>query len=174
MRWAIRPPARGTACCTRVCRGCSMISLSPGLAMAWAADAPGDRAAADWTMGDDRPDRGPAPRPHGDRHDRHDRGPSSGQPTPVDRWHAPWRPTYADAILDRLVHNAIRLPLKGNRCASRRPAGVNVSADAERRQELTTGFNTGDNSKMQQGDAARTRRGEWRGNQARAARQPRE
>ncbi len=32
----------------------------------------------------------------------------------MDRWHATiGDPTYADAILDRLVHNAIRLPLKG-------------------------------------------------------------
>jgi DNA replication protein DnaC len=51
----------------------------------------------------------------------------------VDRWHATiGDPTYADAILDRLVHNAIRLPLKGK--SLREPeaeAGVNVSADAE-------------------------------------------
>ena len=33
---------------------------------------------------------------------------------PVDRWHATIGvPTYADAILDHIVHNAIRLPLKG-------------------------------------------------------------
>ena len=36
VRWAIRPPARATACCTRACRGCSTTSLSPGSAMAWA------------------------------------------------------------------------------------------------------------------------------------------
>ena len=40
-------------------------------------------------------------------------------------------PTYADAILDRLVHNAIRLPLKGK--SLREPeadAGVNAECDA--------------------------------------------
>ncbi len=32
----------------------------------------------------------------------------------MDRWHATIGvPTYADASLDRIVHNAIRLPLKG-------------------------------------------------------------
>lgn len=33
---------------------------------------------------------------------------------PIDRWHA-WldEPTLADAVLDRLVHNACRLDLKG-------------------------------------------------------------
>jgi DNA replication protein DnaC len=47
--------------------------------------------------------------------DRHDRGSIIlASQLPVDRWHATiGDPTYADAILDRLVHNAIRLPLKG-------------------------------------------------------------
>jgi DNA replication protein DnaC len=55
--------------------------------------------------------------------DRHDRGSIIlASQLPVDRWHATiGDPTYADAILDRLVHNAIRLPLRANRCASRRP-----------------------------------------------------
>ena len=35
--WAIRPPVRATACCTRACRGCLTTLLSPGSAMAWAA-----------------------------------------------------------------------------------------------------------------------------------------
>ena len=66
--------------------------------------------------------------------DRHDRGSIIlASQLPVDRWHATiGDPTYADAILDRLVHNAIRLPLKGK--SLREPeaeAGVNVSADAE-------------------------------------------
>ena len=47
--------------------------------------------------------------------DRHDRGSIIlASQLPIDRWHATiGDPTYADAILDRLVHNAIRLPLKG-------------------------------------------------------------
>lgn len=47
--------------------------------------------------------------------DRHDRGSIIlASQIPVDRWHATiGDPTYADAILDRIVHNAIRLPLKG-------------------------------------------------------------
>ena len=46
---------------------------------------------------------------------RHDRGPIIlAAQVPVDRWHATiGDPTYADAILDRIVHNAIRIPLKG-------------------------------------------------------------
>ena len=65
--------------------------------------------------------------------DRHDRGSIilAGQ-LPVDRWHATiGDPTYADAILDRLVHNAIRLPLKGK--SPREPetdAGVNAESNA--------------------------------------------
>ena len=47
--------------------------------------------------------------------DRHDRGSIIlATQVPVDRWHATiGDPTYADAILDRIVHNAIRIPLKG-------------------------------------------------------------
>src|SRR5208337_1115082 len=47
--------------------------------------------------------------------DRHDRGSIIlASQLPVERWHATiGDPTYADAILDRLVHNAIRVPLKG-------------------------------------------------------------
>jgi DNA replication protein DnaC len=47
--------------------------------------------------------------------DRHDRGSIIlASQLPVDRWHATiGDPAYADAILDRIVHNAIRLPLKG-------------------------------------------------------------
>jgi DNA replication protein DnaC len=33
----------------------------------------------------------------------------------VDKWHAQIRdPTLADAILDRLIHNAHKIPLKGD------------------------------------------------------------
>jgi DNA replication protein DnaC len=47
--------------------------------------------------------------------DRHDRGSIIlASQFPVDRWHGMiGDPTYADAIMDRIVHNAIRLPLKG-------------------------------------------------------------
>jgi DNA replication protein DnaC len=65
--------------------------------------------------------------------DRHDRGSIVlASQLPVDRWHATiGDPTYADAILDRIVHNAIRLPLKGK--SMREPetdAGVNAGSDA--------------------------------------------
>ena len=48
-------------------------------------------------------------------------------------WHATiGDPTYADAILDRLVHNAIRLPLKGK--SRRKPetnGEINPGGDAK-------------------------------------------
>jgi DNA replication protein DnaC len=47
---------------------------------------------------------------------------------PVDRWHdVIGDPTLADAILDRIVHNAHRLPLKGDSLRKRTAA---KSADA--------------------------------------------
>ena len=43
---------------------------------------------------------------------------------PVDRWHALiGDPTYADAVLDRLVHNAYRLDLEGDSLRRTRPPG---------------------------------------------------
>lgn len=43
---------------------------------------------------------------------------------PVDRWHAlVGDPTYADAVLDRLVHNAHRLDLEGDSLRRTRPPG---------------------------------------------------
>jgi DNA replication protein DnaC len=47
--------------------------------------------------------------------DRHDRGSTViATQIPVDRWHDQiGDPTYADAILDRLVHNAYRFELRG-------------------------------------------------------------
>jgi DNA replication protein DnaC len=37
------------------------------------------------------------------------------QPNPVDKWHALiGDPTYADAILDRIIHNAYRINLTGH------------------------------------------------------------
>jgi len=66
--------------------------------------------------------------------DRHDRGSIIlASQIPVDRWHATiGDPTYADAILDRIVHNAIRLPLKGK--SLREPdtdPGVDAGGDQE-------------------------------------------
>jgi DNA replication protein DnaC len=66
--------------------------------------------------------------------DRHDRGSIIlASQIPVDRWHATiGDPTYADAILDRIVHNAIRLPLKGK--SLREPdtdPGVDTGGDQE-------------------------------------------
>ena len=43
---------------------------------------------------------------------------------PVDAWHAHLDdPTLADAILDRLVHNAYQLELKGESMRKRKPLG---------------------------------------------------
>src|SRR5450759_1131435 len=52
---------------------------------------------------------------------------------PVDHWHeAIANPTIADAILDRLVHNAHRLTLKGEsmRKMAAKRAGLDVKQDA--------------------------------------------
>ena len=59
--------------------------------------------------------------------DRHDRGSIIlATQVPVDRWHATiGDPTYADAILDRIVHNAIRIQLTGE---SRRKPETNGEA----------------------------------------------
>jgi DNA replication protein DnaC len=47
---------------------------------------------------------------------------------PVDSWHAALAdPTLADAILDRLVHNAHRITLKGPSMRRRQPEGVPVA-----------------------------------------------
>ena len=46
---------------------------------------------------------------------------------PVDQWHAfIGHPTYADAILDRLVHNAHRIDLTGESLRRRRPTAPGV------------------------------------------------
>ena len=67
--------------------------------------------------------------------DRHDRGSIIlASQIPVDRWHATiGDPTYADAILDRIVHNAIRLPLKGK---SLREPDTDPGVDASGNQEF--------------------------------------
>ncbi len=44
---------------------------------------------------------------------------------PVDTWHSfVGHPAYADAILDRLIHNAHRLDLTGDSLRRRRPAAA--------------------------------------------------
>jgi DNA replication protein DnaC len=62
--------------------------------------------------------------------DRHDRGSIIlASQLPVDRWHGViGDPTYADAIMDRIVHNAIRIPLKGK---SMRSADADKDAGPE-------------------------------------------
>ncbi len=61
--------------------------------------------------------------------DRHGRGSTIiATQLPVDRWHDMiGDPTYGDAILDRLIHNAYRLDLKGK---TMRP-GITPAANAE-------------------------------------------
>lgn len=56
-----------------------------------------------------------------DRHDR--RSTLVTSQFPLDHWHeALGNPTLADAILDRLVHNAYKIPLKGESMRKRRTA----------------------------------------------------
>ena len=66
--------------------------------------------------------------------DRHSRGSTIvTSQLPVDHWHeAIANPTIADAILDRLVHNAHRLTLKGEsmRKTAAKRAGLDVKQDA--------------------------------------------
>jgi DNA replication protein DnaC len=48
---------------------------------------------------------------------------------PIDKWHAViGDPTYADAILDRLVHNAQRIDLTGDSLRRKRSAKTGGSA----------------------------------------------
>ena len=66
--------------------------------------------------------------------DRHGRGSTIvTTQLPVEHWHeAIANPTIADAILDRLVHNAHRLTLKGEsmRKTAAKRAGLDVKQDA--------------------------------------------
>ena len=66
--------------------------------------------------------------------DRHGRGSTIvTSQLPVEHWHEIiGDPTIADAILDRLVHNAHRLALKGEslRKAAAKRAGLDVKQDA--------------------------------------------
>ena len=49
---------------------------------------------------------------------------------PVDKWHAViGDPTYADAILDRLVHNAYRIDLTGESLRRRRSVATARAAN---------------------------------------------
>src|SRR5215471_9766402 len=63
--------------------------------------------------------------------DRHDRGSTViATQIPVDRWHDQiGDPTYADAILDRLVHNAYRFELRGE--SMRRRARPTTAGDGK-------------------------------------------
>ena len=61
--------------------------------------------------------------------DRHGRGSTIvATQIPRERWHEQiGDPTYADAVLDRLVHNAYRLELKGK--SMRDPAASQAAAE---------------------------------------------
>ena len=63
--------------------------------------------------------------------DRHDRGSTViAMQIPVDRWHDQiGDPTYADAIVDRLVHNAYRFELCGE--SMRRRARPTAAGDGK-------------------------------------------
>ena len=53
---------------------------------------------------------------------------------PVDQWHTYLNdPTLADAILDRLVHNAYRLTLKGDSMRKQKSVDANTVARAKKR-----------------------------------------
>lgn len=76
--------------------------------------------------------------------DRHDRGSILlATQVPVDRWHAViGDPTYADAILDRIVHAAYRIELKGESLRKARPDGGSpatsgIDQPASHRKETT-------------------------------------
>jgi DNA replication protein DnaC len=64
--------------------------------------------------------------------DRHGRGSTIvATQVPVERWHDMiGDPTYADAILDRLVHNAYRIDLKGKSMRSQVGAGADPAINA--------------------------------------------
>ena len=63
--------------------------------------------------------------------DRHGRGSAIvATQVPVDRWHDQiGDPTYADAIMDRLVHNAYRFELKGESMRRRAARSASDSRD---------------------------------------------
>ena len=55
---------------------------------------------------------------------------------PVDRWHHVVNdPTYADAILDRLVHNAHRIELAGESLRRVRPSREKIADENLTRQQ---------------------------------------
>jgi DNA replication protein DnaC len=65
-----------------------------------------------------------------DRHGQHSTLVTSQ--LPVEHWHdVIGDPTLADAILDRLVHNAYRIPLKGESMRKRRATKLTAAATAE-------------------------------------------
>ncbi len=55
--------------------------------------------------------------------DRHQRASTIlATQVPIERWHDMiGDPTYADAILDRLIHNAYRIDLRGNSMRRHKP-----------------------------------------------------
>jgi DNA replication protein DnaC len=62
-----------------------------------------------------------------DRHDR--RSTILATQVPVERWHNMiGDPTYADAILDRIVHNATRVELKGESLRKSRADAAMIAA----------------------------------------------
>jgi len=64
--------------------------------------------------------------------DRHGRGSTIvTSQVPVDHWHEViGDPTIADAVLDRLVHNAHRLQLKGESLRKRAAKALSLDAEA--------------------------------------------
>jgi DNA replication protein DnaC len=65
-----------------------------------------------------------------DRHGQHSTLVTSQ--LPVEHWHdVIGDPTLAGAILDRLVHNAYRIPLKGESMRKRRATKLTAAATAE-------------------------------------------
>jgi IstB-like ATP binding protein len=71
---------------------------------------------------------------------------------PIDHWHEVIAdPTIADAVLDRLVHNAHRLALKGD--SMRKITAQNVNLDAAKKTRI--------NSPCRQRDPGRLRRNRW-------------
>ena len=62
--------------------------------------------------------------------DRHGRGSTIiVSQTPIENWHQSiGDPTLADAILDRLIHNAYKVPLKGNSVRSKYAAKPEIDS----------------------------------------------
>ena len=74
--------------------------------------------------------------------DRHERGATViATQVPVERWHHQiGDPTYADAILDRLVHQAYRIDLKGESLRKTRAGRRKPQRGPVRRRRIEAGF----------------------------------